>query len=119
MTKLCVSAHSLAIEKGRYSRPPTLVAKRICLHCPRELIEDDLQFLTECQQYNTQTHELYEQILEKCQLFQSLSMHDNLVYMLSAGMMLPYMLQNLYTAIYYPDLQNLWWNFTSEFPLQA
>ena len=53
MTKLRASAHSLAIQKGRYSRPSTPVSERIYLHCPWELIEDELHFMTECEQYNT------------------------------------------------------------------
>ncbi len=33
MTSLRISAHKPAIERGRYSRPPTPADQRLCLNC--------------------------------------------------------------------------------------
>lgn len=85
MTKLRISAHSLAIERGRYNRPPTPVSDRTCSHCPGAQVEDELHFLTECDRYITKRNELYKKISDKCHLFSTLSNQNKLVYMLSAG----------------------------------
>ncbi len=50
MTRFRVSAHGLAIERGRYTRPPTPLEQRICnvIVCPNKPIEDEFHFLMEC-----------------------------------------------------------------------
>ena len=40
MTKLRISAHRLAIELGRYQRPPIPLAERVCKHCPGDHVEE-------------------------------------------------------------------------------
>jgi hypothetical protein len=40
-TKLRVSAHSLAIETGRYTRPKTPVINRTCILCDNTNIENE------------------------------------------------------------------------------
>ena len=48
LTKLRISAHNLAIETGRYTKPiKTPVEKRICFHCKK--LEDELHFFCECE----------------------------------------------------------------------
>ena len=51
-TKLRLSAHSLAIETGRYSKPKTEIDKRICLYC--KVVEDEYHFLFNCNIYSTE-----------------------------------------------------------------
>ena len=46
LVKVRVSAHDLAIEKGRYSRQ--LRQSRICLTCDLGLVEDEEHFLLSC-----------------------------------------------------------------------
>ena len=51
-TQLRISAHSLAIETGRYSRPRISRERRYCFSC-KDAIEDEGHFLLQCKLYNT------------------------------------------------------------------
>lgn len=51
LTKLRLSAHSLAIETGRYSKPITPAEERFCKSC-KSKVEDELHFLLDCPIYN-------------------------------------------------------------------
>lgn len=51
LTKLRISAHSLAIETGRYCKPVIPSERRFCKFC-ETLIEDEVHFLFQCPQYS-------------------------------------------------------------------
>lgn len=53
LTKIKVSAHSLAIETGRYSRPNIPASERFCKFC-KNVMEDEKQFILNCPQYETE-----------------------------------------------------------------
>ncbi len=59
MTKFRISAHSLAIEQGRYSRPPLPPEQRICTTCPNGPIEDQHHFILDCHKYDFDREKLY------------------------------------------------------------
>ena len=42
----------LAIETGRYSRPQIPLEQRICAHCGKNEIENEMHFLIECSLYD-------------------------------------------------------------------
>ena len=51
LTKLRISAHSLAIETGRYTRPQkTDINKRLCFYCKN--VESEFHMVFECNLYN-------------------------------------------------------------------
>ena len=50
LTKLRISAHSLAIETGRYTNPKTPKTERFCKFC-KDKIEDEHHFLFICPKY--------------------------------------------------------------------
>ena len=50
-TKLRTSAHNLAIETGRYTRPITPRDKRLCLFCNQAATEDEYHMLMDCSLY--------------------------------------------------------------------
>jgi hypothetical protein len=52
MTKIRVSAHSLAIETGRYSRPKIPASERFCKFC-KNVMEDEKHFILNCPQCET------------------------------------------------------------------
>ena len=83
-TKLRISAHRLAIERGRYTTPPTPAEKRTCRHCPTD-IENEYHFLIECKQYSINRENLYMAIADKCEQFTNLDKQVKFTYMLSAG----------------------------------
>ena len=52
LTRLRISAHSLHIETGRYTRPnSTPVPNRICKYCSDEAIDDEAHFLLSCRTF--------------------------------------------------------------------
>jgi hypothetical protein len=52
LAKLRLSAHSLAIEIGRYCKPTIPANERFCKAC-KEKVEDGHHFLIECPIYNS------------------------------------------------------------------
>ena len=78
-----ISAHKLAIERGRYTRPPTPVEKRTCPHCP-DKVEDELHVLTQCHELSAQRACLFTNILTHCPQFRHLDEQGKLIYMMSA-----------------------------------
>ncbi len=87
MSKLRVSAHTLAIERGRYTRPVTPINERVCKTCTGNVIEDELHFLIDCERHATQRSKLFTKISNKCMPFSNLNnqLQDKFVYMLSSG----------------------------------
>ncbi len=69
MAKLRISAHNLAIERGRYARPPIPPEQRVCTFCPNEPIEDEMHFSTTCKKYHTDREKLYREINEMSKNF--------------------------------------------------
>ena len=64
LTKLRISAHSLAIETGRYSNQnsnkPTQIEKRTCFHCNK--IESEFHLVFECTLYDTERKLMFDQL---------------------------------------------------------
>ena len=84
LSKLRVSAHSLKIERGRYTTPKTPVEQRVCQHCP-DKIEDEFHFLLQCCKYQEDREVMLLQISKICPNFKDLSNEHRFIYMLSAG----------------------------------
>ena len=82
LTRFRISAHNLAIERGRYSRPPTPLENRTCRFCP-EHVESELHFLCECKQFKEDREILLMQIKAICPLFGRLDINKKLVYMMT------------------------------------
>ena len=85
MSKLRISAHTLQIERGRYTTPPTPVEKRTCQHCPENQVEDEYHFLITCNKFSTARANLYSTIDGLCDQFKKLDNYAKFMYMLSAG----------------------------------
>ena len=85
MSKLRISAHCLAIERGRYTTPPTPVENRTCQHCPENQVEDEYHFLITCHKFDTSRASLYNTIDDLCDQFKKLDNYAKFIYMLSAG----------------------------------
>jgi len=83
-TRFRISAHNLAIERGRYTRPPTPLENRICPHCPQK-IEDEHHFLLDCTAHQTQRDALLEQIYNVAPQVKNLDDNHKFIYMMSAG----------------------------------
>ena len=83
LTRFRISAHNLAIERGRYSRPPVPPELRICPNCVSG-IQDEYHFLLECSEYHEAREQLLSKIIQVCPNFNMLSRENKLVYLLSA-----------------------------------
>ena len=66
LTKIRISAHSLAIKTGRYTKPVTPSDQRTCKYCKHlHVVEDEIHFLFQCPQYNSIRSKfgIYEKVL--------------------------------------------------------
>ncbi len=84
MTSLRIGAHKLAIERGRYSRPPTPADQGLCLNCETNQVEDGYHFLTQCSKYADDREVVYEKNIALCPNFGNLSSEDKLLYTMTA-----------------------------------
>ena len=62
LTKLRISNHDLAIEKGRHTIPKTPITERYCNQCNSDNIEDEMHFLLVCQKYKIQRNDFLSKI---------------------------------------------------------
>ena len=60
ISKIRLSAHQLAIEKGRYSNVPK--SERFCLACNNHVLEDEEHFLLQCQAYSVLRYPMYNRV---------------------------------------------------------
>ena len=65
-TKLRISAHSLAVETVRYSKPKIPVESRLCQHCNQGVIETEYHKVMECPVYSLERKELRDQLSDLC-----------------------------------------------------
>ena len=80
-TKLRISAHSLAVETGRYSKPKIPVESRLCQHCNQGVIENEYHMVMECAVYSLERKELFDQLSDFCNVpFQLTTNTKHLLY---------------------------------------
>jgi len=85
MTRFRISAHRLAIERGRYTVPPTPANNRLCIYCTSQEVEDEYHFLMSCNKYQQLRETLKANIQYECENFNNLQEEEQFVYMLIAG----------------------------------
>ena len=85
MTRFRISAHRLAIERLRYTVPPTPAENRLCTHCLNKEVEDEYHFLMSCSNYQQLRDTLITCIQDECKNYIELKEKEQFVYMLSAG----------------------------------
>ena len=66
-TRFRVSAHGLAIERGRYKNINP--ENRLCKNCQMQNIEDEIHFLIECPKYLHEHEKLLTSVYEFCKKF--------------------------------------------------
>ena len=62
LTRFRLSAHNLAIDTGRYTRPVTPSHERFCQVCQQNFVEDEIHFLFQCNEYQELRSNLYDKI---------------------------------------------------------
>ena len=83
LTRLRISAHNLAIERGRYTRPPTILEERTCPTCP-QYIQDEFHFLMKCQQHTNARNDLLNRITELCPMLKYVTPYTQFLFMLTS-----------------------------------
>lgn len=81
LTKIRISAHPLAIEYGRYSKPPIPRDQRLCETC--NAVETEVHFLTDCTLYTTLRGKMFQAISSKCINFINLNNQNKAIFMLT------------------------------------
>ena len=66
----------LAIEVGRYSRPPIPTEERLCVLCDARAIEDEKHFLLECPLYSDLRYDLFYECCKHITNFDNLNIND-------------------------------------------
>ena len=62
LTKFRLSDHNLMIEEGRRNRPRIDRINRLCLHCNKSSIEDEMHFLIKCSKYNNERCDFFQEV---------------------------------------------------------
>ena len=62
LSKLRMSSHPLAIERGPYTRPKTPIEERLCVLCGNGAIENEEHFISVCSFYNNERNMLQRNI---------------------------------------------------------
>ena len=83
-TKFRISAHTLAIETGRHTRPVTPVENRLCRNCELQETEDEFHALLRCTLYKDKRKEAFDAIDILCHNFNILSEEDKLIYLFNS-----------------------------------
>ena len=83
--KLRISAHTLQIETGRYTRPKTPIDQRTCQVCNTKAIEDKIHFATGCNEYHEIRNTLYSDLAANFKQFTVLGDLDKFTYKMSLG----------------------------------
>ena len=81
LTRLRLSAHQLAIEKGRYMGIPR--HNRVCPRCSSGEIEDEMHFLFNCNSLKNERHKLISIIDNNCINFTKLDIKSKLIWLMS------------------------------------
>ena len=84
LTRLRISAHTLAVERGRYTRPPTQLQDRTCPHCP-DKVEDEIHFLLKCPKYKEDRQVTLQEIEKICPNIRFLDEENKFIFLMSAG----------------------------------
>ena len=82
-SKLRISAHTLAIETGRYTRPKTPVEMRKCQNCTLDVVEDEKHFLLDCELYGAIRSKLFQDITSVYGNFTNMNRDDKFKYIMT------------------------------------
>ena len=82
VAQLRTSSHTLAIERGRYTRPKVQICHRTCNVC--EILEDETHFLIHCSLYKREREVLFSNVLKIHPGFSDMSDENKFVFLLES-----------------------------------
>ena len=84
MTRLRISNHTLLIESGRHTHPPTPPEERLCTLCNLKDVEDEPHFLIACPRFSHLRHNMLATANATNSCFRYLSSKDTSTYILTS-----------------------------------
>ena len=84
-TKMRVSAHTLAVETGRYTQPKTPLELRKCVVCHSGELEDEKHVVLRCPRYESIRKELFSNLSGQNEYVHNLTDRDKFLFMMNAG----------------------------------
>ena len=81
-TRFRVSAHDLAIERGRYKNIKS--ENRICKNCQTQEIENEIHFLINCPKYSYERENLFSHVAKTCINFEKLSHQNKFIWLMTS-----------------------------------
>ena len=84
-TKMRVSAHTLAVETGRYTQPKTPLHLRKCVFCNLDELEDEEHVVLRCPRYDTIRTELVSKLSCQNDNVCNLTDRDKFIFIMNAG----------------------------------
>ena len=82
-TRLRISAHNLAIETGRHTKPKVKLEDRLCTSCNE--LEDEFHFVMTCTRYADHREMLFQQVQTVCPTFDTLTDHDKFNFLMTCN----------------------------------
>ena len=76
-----VWSFTLAIEKGRHTKPRTNISDRLCLYCSNNTIEDEKHFVVQCPFYSEERKQLFKKVHSINPSFVHMSDDEKFVYL--------------------------------------
>ena len=81
ITHIRANAHSLEVERGRYTRPKTPLSDRLCKLC--NVVEDEIHFCTACVINKQEREVFYNKITKMNKNFTNLDDKNRFLYMVT------------------------------------
>ena len=86
----------LAIETGRYTRPPIPVDNRICVYCSANCLESEKHFLLNCELYNDLRFYLFSECSQYIENFDNLNDDLRFIEIMNCSEIQPFLCKSLY-----------------------
>ena len=84
LSRLRLSSHHLAIEKGRHARPIIPAHLRFCLSCNTNVIDDETHFLIECPKFQNIRDHMLRTVIPLMPGFGNSSSQEKLIKLLTS-----------------------------------
>ena len=81
-TQFRISAHQLAIERGRYKN--IKADERFCKYFQAKEVEDEILFLVKCQSFSNEREKLFSYIEKSCNNFSNLSEENKFIWLMTS-----------------------------------
>ena len=82
--KFRLGNHNLRTETGRHKIPKNPINLRICAFCHSNEVENEIHFLFSCQLYDSLRLRFFDEITDKCSLFNELDVNEKVLFLFNS-----------------------------------